>query len=308
MNKNNEVRKFPLCGHEVCFYRNILEYNDFRGNFMELCKERREEFKLFYSEKVTSFKTLYEASIPKFIITAREAVSFSVFVLMEYGIDDIDEETFFDMVGGEEGLGIRMILDQFLELNEQVKDAQTSINDYRTAQRSGRSYWQGGGFGIRGAISGAIKAGAMNLVTDAVRGIGDSVVDSRDRSKIAALKQKIADDPTMIENFTITLRGAYFACLAKTTEILLDSGILKPVLSSTTDLKPRINNYMSRKDKETVLPLLLEAIQKDPYDVNYYFKLYQIADKDKESILKLARFFDIDEEYIELVDDFESKI
>lgn len=47
-------------------------------------------------------------------------------------------------------------------------------------ERNNRSRWQGGGFGFRGAIKGAIKAGVMNMATDAVRGIGDSISDAVD--------------------------------------------------------------------------------------------------------------------------------
>ncbi len=58
-------------------------------------------------------------------------------------------------------------------------------------ERAGRDRWQGGGFGLRGAISGAMKAGVLNAVTDAGRAIGDSIVDSRDNSKVAQITQRL---------------------------------------------------------------------------------------------------------------------
>ena len=59
-------------------------------------------------------------------------------------------------------------------LNEKERQQQAA----RTAQRAGRSRWEGGGFGVKGAIKGAATAGAMNAVTDIFRGISDFSKDS----------------------------------------------------------------------------------------------------------------------------------
>ena len=61
------------------------------------------------------------------------------------------------------------------------------LDRYRVARREGRARWQGGGFGLAGALSGAVTASALNLVTGAghmvFNAVGKTIssIASRDR-------------------------------------------------------------------------------------------------------------------------------
>ena len=307
MKSSNSERHFPLCGCDVRYGAEVIEFNDFRSNFMEMSRKRRVEFKEFYQEQVKSYEMLYRTAIPLYLIYVKEAVSFSVFVLMNYGIDDIDDDYFVELLG-EDSIGYEDVLSAFGETAELLEQAEATIREHRANQRSGRSHWQGGGFGIRGAITGAVKAGAMNLVTDAVRGIGDSFTDSRDRAQIEKLKNEVVNNPNNLNIFNDALRGAYFACFRLTYEILCNEGIMSPVIEDTSRIKRLINNYMNIGDRSKSISLLREAIEKDPYDEIYYFKLYQLTGNERyDQIYKLAKFFDVDEEFLEMVREYKDE-
>ena len=76
----------------------------------------------------------------------------------------------------------------------------------RQYERSGRSHWEGGGFGIKGAVSGALKAGALNAVTGAGRAISDSVVDNKDNANLEKQKQLIYENEDYKDEFLYGLR------------------------------------------------------------------------------------------------------
>lgn len=59
-----------------------------------------------------------------------------------------------------------------------------ALEAFRVAQRESRSRWQGGGFGVSGAIKGAVTASVMNIGMDFVRSFGDSVTNRSDNAHI----------------------------------------------------------------------------------------------------------------------------
>ena len=85
-------------------------------------------------------------------------------------------------------------LDPLVESYNQIIGDAKDIQIQRKYERAGRSKWQGGGFGLKGAIKGAMTAGALNMVTGAGRSIGDSIVDGSDRAALQNKKQALKKD------------------------------------------------------------------------------------------------------------------
>ena len=76
------------------------------------------------------------------------------------------------------------VLQEYVDTAKRLEEFVEQLKSYRAKNRSQGIQWQGGGFGLSGAIGGAVMAGALNLATDAVRGIGHAVVDSADRARL----------------------------------------------------------------------------------------------------------------------------
>jgi hypothetical protein len=72
---------------------------------------------------------------------------------------------------------------ELLRRYSELKEAKGQYDALKKLERDNRSKWQGGGFGIGGAVKGSLKAGAMNAATGMVRGIGDTFSDMRDNAK-----------------------------------------------------------------------------------------------------------------------------
>lgn len=76
----------------------------------------------------------------------------------------------------ERCLSLETSYDVWQELDERytaIIDKQNAEEQYRANRKAMRAKWQGGGFGLSGAIKGAAQAGALN----AVSGIGHSVIN-----------------------------------------------------------------------------------------------------------------------------------
>lgn len=72
---------------------------------------------------------------------------------------------------------------ELLKRYSELKEAKGQYDALKKLERDNRSKWQGGGFGIGGAIKGSLKAGAMNAATGMVRGVGDTFTDIMDNAK-----------------------------------------------------------------------------------------------------------------------------
>lgn len=311
LDNNVIVKTFPLCGNSVSFYDDIIEFNNIRTNFVEFARKSRSEYINFYNSKIKNFDDLYDIALPKFLEYIAESVRFGIFILMENGIDYIDEKALIDYMDDDE-LRVQHVLNMFSEYADNIQKAVDELAEYRHIQRSSRSRWQGGGFGISGALKGALTAGAFNMATNAVRGIGDSLTDSSDREKINNLKKRVATAKENLYILSQTIYSAYMTVFIYVYNILVSEDIMPGMDFDTEMLEPRINNYMALYSKgsdvyEKLIGLLIDAIEIYPYDPEYYADLYKVAKVHRDSIYPLAKFFDIDEEYLSLIEDFDKE-
>ena len=85
---------------------------------------------------------------------------------------------------------------QFAEINENKE----ALAAFRSAQKESRSRWQGGGFGVSGAVKGALTASVMNIGTDFIRSFGDSATSRKDNAQINAQLKQLYNDKNVKAN------------------------------------------------------------------------------------------------------------
>jgi hypothetical protein len=127
------------------------------------------------------------------------------------GIDEIcltyQEETF---------QLINTVQIELLKVFYQLKEFQDQKKDYRQLRKDNRSYWSGGGFGIQGAIKGAVEASILNIATGAahstVNAIGNLGTAVNTNLKASKLINEYGYD-AMIQAIMIGFSNIYHACL-----------------------------------------------------------------------------------------------
>ncbi len=63
---------------------------------------------------------------------------------------------------------------------QNVVQMKQELQAYRSAEKASRGRWQGGGFGLKGAIKGAATAGMLNMGSDFLHSFGDAAQERRD--------------------------------------------------------------------------------------------------------------------------------
>lgn len=82
----------------------------------------------------------------------------------------------------------RISYEDYLEpVKEQYGDVvqmKQDLQSYRSAEIASRGRWQGGGFGLKGAIKGAVTAGALNMGSDFLHSFGDASQARKDNQAV----------------------------------------------------------------------------------------------------------------------------
>lgn len=297
---------FSVAGRTIAVPDSLVKYNALRKRFSIKAEELENEYIEFYRKRKHNFSGLFDEEIPEVVRKVVLAVKFGVSVLMEYGIDDIDEDELSERVVSANG-DIKQELEPIYAKVAEIIDFEESLSEYRNAQRMGRSQWEGGGFGVGGAIKGALTAGALNMGTNIFRGIGDSITNSSDKAKISKLKQELVTDPKTFKLLRDTLYKQAFSVFYCVKDILISEHIVEPLTFESKRAIARARNnveqYKDQKENEAVynrtMDVLCECVLLAPYSTEIYYHLYTYttAIADKTAVHTMARYFGIERSY-----------
>lgn len=304
---SGSTTKFLISGRQIVFSSDVIEYNKLRVLFSNKASDLELDYISFYKNRDHNFRDLFDIEIPELVLKAADAVKFGVHILMEYGIDDIDENELATMVSNK--ISIRDCLFPIIDGAEKIEAYADELAGYRTISRAGHGYWEGGGFGLGGAIKGALTAGALNLGTNMFRGIGDSLVNANDRAKINSLKKDLANCNETFECLHNTVYKCCFSVFFCVKEILVNNRLIPSVSFEYKKATARASNYLEQYKQsgksaemyEKIIDVLCSAIQASPYSVFLYRDLYLTLKGDKHNIHSMAKFFGIEREYKKLL-------
>lgn len=296
--------------YDILVTESLISYNKVRSVFVNCAEQSRCAFADFYDKEVHDFETLYEKALPTVIHASADAVRLAVSTLAEHGLD-ITPEAFLDVAQNSIHLGSD--LHEYTDLVERLTDFVEQLNSYRANKRSRSLRWQGGGFGIRGAVGGAIMAGALNLATDAVRGIGHVVVDSSDRARLKKVQIDLYKSKNHKANLSKILYQFCMDLFDPTIHLLEDNNLIDcppfdvASVTSITEAFNLVNGRedLTRQDYEKALNQTLQGIPHQPYLLLSYLTLYKIPLVHNRDILNVVKFFGIEDEFAEKVSEYE---
>lgn len=123
-----------------------------------------------------------------------QLVGEAVELLKSSGVYEFDKERFYAKY--EQALDTSGLLRPIIEQYLRILDLEDKINTYHDyIAQSRKNTWQGGGFGVSGAIKGHIQAQMLNYGTAFLHSIPDSSRRAQDQEKIDRLKADLYRDP-----------------------------------------------------------------------------------------------------------------
>lgn len=281
---------FKIANREIIFTQDDIDYIEIR--------------KVFHTEALRlgqKYLKLYDSygNIEKFSEIGLEDGASIIVEAMDYAVDILikNDISMYDIEYFQEKFGERIISDwqnSFDEVNDQYLQIilnTEQLDNYRRSRRQNRSRWVGGGFGIRGALKGATKAGTLNLATGAVHGtingiakIGSSVVEAGKKGLLYSNKENKEILVAGIENSVFYIHEVL-------TELL---GVKRKISVNDKKQANAIYNNLPKFNEVTREENIVKIFALDPYNYGVYkYILKTYGDKNKE-LSKLTTWLDFD--------------
>lgn len=271
-----EDKVYPIgTNHEVRFSDKVYQYITLKKPFIQLSFDLVNKFKEYWYSQVSSlsFKALIDNINPFWGARLHEALSLGVNTLMENGIDYVDTEALSKMIYADIE---KLMIDYLTEKAKPLADLKAQLQ----AESEAPGPWVGGGFGMTGAIKGAIKAEVLNVGTSALSGAFNWLTNNTDNDKFRRLENKIMDEIKEEHRYEDALSKLTLEVFDRVYEILVKEGIKESVSFNHAKARGKFNNMMRMMNQDTnentdPLAVACSCIEIDPYCDEYYITLYR---------------------------------
>ena len=293
-------KSFNLYGKKIVISEAYDNYNSIRASFTSEAIDAMNSFMSKYDEyrNIDNFIENWFHDGLEIILEVIDRIVVRGLLINTLKIYDCDVERFFsDFYAAEKNLFVwsdaySTIEDKYLA----IKLNQQQLDEYRKQRRENRGRWVGGGFGVGGAIKGAMKAGAMNMVTGAAHGLfnaGAKLLSSMEESSQKSALYKSKDTKKTLSNgicqSVFNIHYAVANLLNKNDK--LGSGRIEYFHGMSEERARAVLNNFSKMNKSDILAILPEIILSSPYDSDVFEKALAIfGDKDNE-LTKIALYF-----------------
>lgn len=295
---NNEDKSvcFSIAGHSVSFNSDVIEVGKLRSLFSERAWRKKEQFITFYEEDVKSFEEIYSKALPRIVDDILDSVKFGVSVLIKYGVEDVDYNILLN--DASDDIDPAYILDTYIEAADWISEKADELCRNRQLQRLSRGQWRGGGFGLGGAIKGALTAGALNMTAGAFHSVGDSLTNARDKARIKELERTVYEDPDNIPRLSNAINQCCFSVFYAVWGFIED---VPYVDFDTERCDAKLTNYLNQYQhgeipKGKLVEQLCQCINTYPFDTTYYTEIYKLCNEAKE-LQEMATYFGVGNQF-----------
>ena len=298
---------FSIGSYELVISPAEYQYIVIRCPFLTITLRDLEDFSAFRRENVNSFDDIFEKSLPKIVGYLDEDITFFVDHLLvgTLKITDIDAAGLKDQI-------LQRV--SFEELFEDLISSAQEIQDYTEQlgyESNAPGPWVGGGFGFSGAIKGAVMAGAMNIGTSALFGLGKIITGNTDEQKISRLKKKhfdeLGDDYELIR-----LHYLLDTCFFVTYDILMQYYARERFYPDTKKASAICNNTIralqqNSFSRDQAVQALLNGLHYDPTNTEIIKGLLYLLPEAELDLETYTTFCGMSLVFAEIVRDFDFK-
>ena len=289
--------KFLIDGNTLFFDKDMMQVVNLRKKFYENAWKQKCVFESYYSNQIHTIEDLFAKGLDYYSKCLNESLKQGVFTLSERGVDWISIDELYDYIS-DAGISMEKIWQPLFEAVNEIENQAKLMSTYRELKKAGRGHWVGGGFGISGAIKGAVTAGAFNMTSGAIHKIFDGISNMGDKLKIQQMEESLVNSNSTKE---LLVNGIYDYCVSIGIQvhfILSRENRIIYYYESATNSSNKISNslmmYKSHKiKKREVVKKICEAIEDYPFCPEFYEVLYSITPESENEILKIVKLLGI---------------
>lgn len=179
------------------------------------------------------------------------------------------------------------------EACENLRNQENAMQIRKLSRQSKKSHWVGGGFGLEGAIKGAAMAGALNLGSSLMHGIGRGIGNSIDRAKLANSRSKIINIVKKDKYYDQALHNCITGVFEVTILELERQGLIRHITfypEKAAKMYEIITN--TRRNNK-----IFECIKLYPFNIDYYIYVLAEFGSCDGKVKKLASYYGMSDEF-----------
>lgn len=318
--KDVEARSYRfLDGYELTATRNTVQWLqlnqgvNYKGNLIA------NEFSKQYSSKFKTFDQLVNGVQQLYADHIAQMINWGLALLLSFGIDTYDAASILEECAD---LSLLPRVPKFEQGLERIDARARKLNIQLNYAKATRGAWTGVGFGttIKGTIASATKAslaaGAMNIGSGILHGIGDSIVKAMNNSEIDGMGKALFEAPGTKKEFVSAVHSACYAVGDVVVKFVESkSGICPEALGrgisyegenlaniDDRTLKAKISNNLAAGNHKYAYALLVEDLRRFPFNDETMRQIIALTiqrngsfvGEEYDSILRYACDFQVD--------------
>ncbi len=261
--------EFKLAGHTISYLADTEFFANSFGTFTERSLRAMEAMNELYV-KSGGIATALKNSAKLAQNITDEVIEDCMHILYTYNIN-FTKEQFVEKYFYEYKMDYSEFFTPVVERFAKIKNQESDLKLYREAQKANRGRWQGGGFGVSGAIKGAVKASVLNVGSDFIHFFGDSADKYIDNIEIRSKLQDLYKNPKtkeiLCEGIKICVINAYWALI---TELIENNAIQMIEIDSTKAEALFTNTLKYTQNDEEKIKNIVQCIEYYPGEKKYY--------------------------------------
>lgn len=296
--KVSSINNFTLFDRKIEIPMELVNYNVFHDKYTKLAINMRKEFERKY-KRFHNIDQLLDGFFDLCDEIFENAVNIAANDLLSNNVLDANPiqvlESMKKINHGSMNVyyAYAAIEDKYIEISED-KEAQIK---YREARKRNRGRWVGGGFGVQGAINGAIKAGAMNAVSGVAHGAVNMVGNTFTAIGSGIQKVSLFNDPKTYKSLESAFYKDCQNILLAMVDILKKNGMrIKAITDKEIQKAHLIMNNVDNPNfpENELLSVLIQIVLLNPYQEDVYrLMIANFGDRNNE-VENLARYFHVD--------------
>ena len=301
---NSEPEKeyvfFPIHGTTLKFDASINEFTLLRKNFLTAFFEQDSVVQQRFSKQRINNLDDYLDIFSEYGTQMLDWLyDRSIDLLLSKGIYNITKNHIIEQYVPNNSTFMREY-ESFEEKYISVIASEQELAEYRRIKKASRGKWVGGGFGIKGAVKGAVTAGALNLGASVLHGIGDTISSSVERAKINEKKSQVLQERNWALRFSRDLQDDACGLFIQIAKILNEYHKIELPLLDNAQSSAYLENARKITNYDSKVEILLKSIQSYPYKQGAYFDLTQLLGIFDKELICIMEFF-LNDEMLELL-------
>lgn len=289
------VVTFNLCGSVINYPQDAGEYARLFGVYGEKSESAYSELADIYTKASSMTNALEAVHKRANQILSREWEEIVEF-LYRNGIV-ITAEELVRKYRSSYSLDFDVYFNKAKKKYDSIMENKNTLEKQRMIEQASRSRWQGGGFGVKGAIKGAATAGMLNMGSDILHSFGDAAQKRHDEgvisNQLSALHGDLAMQYETCVGIYITIQGLYSVLVKELDRIKYFKE--KILIDEKQALALFQNAEKFDKDRKKFLKNVIRCIELYPREKSFYKAIVvEILELDKErEFEKFLNFWNI---------------